>query len=75
MILLATFTLFSIVNPFGAMPITTADDKPSDQISPSRSSAVAILSFSGSQYILNFFWHQHPALAHRGRHSAHALGV
>ncbi|GAA4052544.1 MarC family NAAT transporter [Hymenobacter glaciei] len=63
-ILLATFTtLFSIVNPFGAMPVfltLTADDRASERARTALRSCiymVAILSvaFFGGQYILNFF--------------------
>ena len=63
-ILLATFTtLFSIVNPFGAMPVfltLTADDRPPERARTALRACVymvAILSvaFFGGQYILNFF--------------------
>ena len=63
-ILLATFTtLFSIVNPFGAMPVfltLTADDRASERARTALRACiymVAILSvaFFGGQYILNFF--------------------
>ena len=63
-ILLATFTtLFSIVNPFGAMPVfltLTADDRAPERARTALRACVymvAILSvaFFGGQYILNFF--------------------
>ncbi|GAC1372186.1 MAG: MarC family NAAT transporter [Hymenobacter sp.] len=63
-ILLATFTtLFSIVNPFGAMPVfltLTAEDRAADRARTALRACiymVAILSvaFFGGQYILNFF--------------------
>jgi multiple antibiotic resistance protein len=63
-VLLATFTtLFSIVNPFGAMPVfltLTADDRAADRARTALRACiymVAILSvaFFGGQYILNFF--------------------
>ena len=63
-ILLATFTtLFSIVNPFGAMPVfltLTADDRAADRAQTALRACiymVCILSvaFFGGQYILNFF--------------------
>ena len=63
-ILLATFTtLFSIVNPFGAMPVfltLTSDDSASDRLHTALRAClymVAILSvaYLGGQYILNFF--------------------
>ena len=63
-ILLATFTtLFSVVNPFGAMPVfltLTADDRASERARTALRAClymVAILSvaFFGGQYILNFF--------------------
>jgi multiple antibiotic resistance protein len=63
-ILLATFTtLFSIVNPFGAMPVfltLTADDRAADRARTAMRACiymVAVLSvaFFGGQYILNFF--------------------
>ena len=63
-VLLATFTtLFSIVNPFGAMPVfltLTANDRGSERARTALRSCiymVAILSvaFFGGQYILNFF--------------------
>lgn len=63
-ILLATFTtLFSIVNPFGAMPVfltLTADERASDRARTALRACiymVCILSvaFFGGQYILNFF--------------------
>ena len=63
-ILLATFTtLFSIVNPFGAMPVfltLTADDRAADRARTALRACVymvCILSvaFFGGQYILNFF--------------------
>ncbi|GAA4370020.1 MarC family NAAT transporter [Hymenobacter saemangeumensis] len=63
-VLLATFTtLFSIVNPFGAMPVfltLTAGDRGSERARTALRSCiymVAILSvaFFGGQYILNFF--------------------
>jgi len=63
-ILLATFTtLFSIVNPFGAMPVfltLTAGDRGAERARTALRSCiymVAILSvaFFGGQYILNFF--------------------
>lgn len=63
-ILLATFTtLFSIVNPFGAMPVfltLTADDRASERAQTALRACiymVCILSvaFFGGQYILNFF--------------------
>ena len=63
-ILLATFTtLFSIVNPFGAMPVfltLTAEDRAPERARTALRACiymVAILSvaFFGGQYILNFF--------------------
>jgi multiple antibiotic resistance protein len=63
-VLIATFTtLFSVVNPFGAMPMfltLTADDSNADRTATALRSCVymvAILSvaFFGGQYILNFF--------------------
>lgn len=63
-ILLATFTtLFSIVNPFGAMPVfltLTADDSGTERLRTAMRAClymVAILSvaYLGGQYILNFF--------------------
>lgn len=63
-ILLATFTtLFSIVNPFGAMPVfltLTADDRAPERARTALRACVymvCILSvaFFGGQYILNFF--------------------
>nr|WP_254244774.1 MarC family protein [Hymenobacter sp. BRD67] len=63
-ILLATVTtLFSVVNPFGAMPMfltLTSDDTNSERTATALRSCVymmAILSvaFFGGQYILNFF--------------------
>ncbi len=63
-ILLATFTtLFSIVNPFGAMPVfltLTSDDTGSERLHTALRAClymVAILgvAFLGGQYILNFF--------------------
>ena len=63
-ILLATFTtLFSIVNPFGAMPVfltLTSDDSPADRLNTALRACLymmAILSvaYLGGQYILNFF--------------------
>ncbi|MCC3153939.1 MarC family protein [Hymenobacter sp. BT770] len=63
-ILLATFTtLFSIVNPFGAMPVfltLTAEDRAQERARTALRACiymVAILSvaFFGGQYILNFF--------------------
>jgi len=63
-ILLVTFTtLFSIVNPFGAMPVfltLTADDRASERANTALRAClymVTILSvaFFGGQYILNFF--------------------
>ncbi len=63
-ILLATFTtLFSIVNPFGAMPVfltLTSDDSGTDRLHTAFRAClymVAILgvAFLGGQYILNFF--------------------
>ncbi|MDO7876303.1 MarC family protein [Hymenobacter sp. ASUV-10] len=63
-ILLATFTtLFSIVNPFGAMPVfltLTSHDTGSERLSTALRAClymVAILSvaYLGGQYILNFF--------------------
>jgi multiple antibiotic resistance protein len=63
-ILLATFTtLFSIVNPFGAMPVfltLTADDRAAERARTALRACiymVCILSvaFFGGQYILNFF--------------------
>lgn len=63
-VLLATFTtLFSIVNPFGAMPVfltLTADDRASERARTALRACiymVCILSvaFFGGQYILNFF--------------------
>ena len=63
-VLLATFTtLFSIVNPFGAMPVfltLTTDDRASERARTAMRACiymVCILSvaFFGGQYILNFF--------------------
>ncbi len=63
-ILLATFTtLFSLVNPFGAMPVfltLTSDDSGAERLRIALRAClymVAILSvaFLGGQYILNFF--------------------
>jgi len=63
-ILLATFTtLFSIVNPFGAMPVfltLTAEDSGTERLRTAMRAClymVAILSvaYLGGQYILNFF--------------------
>jgi multiple antibiotic resistance protein len=63
-ILLATFTtLFSVVNPFGAMPVfltLTSHDTGSERLSTAFRAClymVAILSvaYLGGQYILNFF--------------------
>lgn len=63
-VLLATFTtLFSIVNPFGAMPVfltLTADDRAAERARTALRACiymVCILSvaFFGGQYILNFF--------------------
>jgi multiple antibiotic resistance protein len=63
-ILLATFTtLFSIVNPFGAMPVfltLTSEERGSERARTALRACiymVAILSvaFFGGQYILNFF--------------------
>ncbi|MFD1466863.1 MarC family protein [Hymenobacter caeli] len=63
-ILLATFTtLFSIVNPFGAMPVfltLTSDDSPAERLSTALRACLymmAILSvaYLGGQYILHFF--------------------
>jgi len=63
-ILLATFTtLFSLVNPFGAMPVfltLTSDDSGSERLRIALRAClymVAILSiaFLAGQYILNFF--------------------
>ena len=63
-VLLATFsTLFSIVNPFGAMPVfltLTADDRAAERAHTALRAClymVGILSvaFFGGQYILNFF--------------------
>ena len=63
-VLLATFsTLFSIVNPFGAMPVfltLTADDRAAERARTALRAClymVGILSvaFFGGQYILNFF--------------------
>lgn len=63
-ILLATFTtLFSVVNPFGAMPVfltLTSHDTGSERLSTALRAClymVAILSvaYLGGQYILNFF--------------------
>ena len=63
-VLLATFTtLFSVVNPFGAMPMfltLTTDDSNAERTAIALRSCVymvAILSvaFFGGQYILNFF--------------------
>jgi multiple antibiotic resistance protein len=63
-VLIATFTtLFSVVNPFGAMPVfltLTSEDSPSDRRQTALRACVymvAILSvaYLGGQYILNFF--------------------
>ncbi|WP_310395089.1 MarC family protein [Hymenobacter sp.] len=63
-VLLATFTtLFSIVNPFGAMPVfltLTAEDRAAERAQTALRACiymVCILSvaFFGGQYILNFF--------------------
>ena len=63
-VLLATFTtLFSVVNPFGAMPVfltLTADDSNQERISIALRSclymvAILTVAFFGGQYILSFF--------------------
>lgn len=63
-ILLATFTtLFSIVNPFSAMPVfltLTQDDKARDRAATALRActymvAILTVAFFGGQYILNFF--------------------
>ncbi len=63
-ILLATFTtLFSIVNPFGAMPVfltLTAEDRASERAATALRACLYMVSilavaFFGGQYILNFF--------------------
>lgn len=63
-ILLATFTtLFSVVNPFGAMPVfltLTEQDSPSARASTALRAClymvgVLAVSFFGGQYVLNFF--------------------
>ncbi|MGI4885188.1 MAG: MarC family protein [Janthinobacterium lividum] len=63
-VLLATFTtLFSLVNPFGAMPVfltLTSDDSGTERLRIALRAClymIAILSvaFLGGQYILNFF--------------------
>jgi multiple antibiotic resistance protein len=63
-ILLATFTtLFSIVNPFGAMAVfltLTADDRAAERARIALRSCVYMvcilsMAFFGGQYILNFF--------------------
>lgn len=63
-ILLATFTtLFSVVNPFGAMPVfltLTQDDSPSHRAGVALRAClymigVLTVSFFAGQYVLNFF--------------------
>ena len=63
-VLLATFTtLFSIVNPFGAMPVfltLTADDRAAERARTALRACVYMVcilavAFFGGQYILNFF--------------------
>lgn len=63
-ILLATFTtLFSIVNPFSAMPVfltLTADDRAAERARTALRACVYMVfilsvAFFGGQYILNFF--------------------
>ena len=63
-ILLATFTtLFSIVNPFGAMPVfltLTADDRPAERARTALRACtymvcILTVAFFGGQYILEFF--------------------
>ena len=63
-ILLATFTtLFSVVNPFGAMPVfltLTAGDRGTDRAATALRAcfymvAILTVAFFGGQYILNFF--------------------
>ncbi|MGI4874161.1 MAG: MarC family protein [Janthinobacterium lividum] len=63
-VLLATFTtLFSVVNPFGAMPMfltLTNDDSHSERVSTALRAcfymvAILAVAFFGGQYILNFF--------------------
>lgn len=63
-IILATFTaLFTVVNPFGAMPVfltLTQDDPPSDQRQQAFRACIymaliLIVFFLAGQYVLNFF--------------------
>lgn len=63
-IILATFTaLFTVVNPFGAMPVfltLTQDDTPSDQRQQALRACIymaliLIVFFLAGQYVLNFF--------------------
>ena len=63
-VLLATFTtLFSVVNPFGAMPVfltLTSDDSNAERISTAMRAcfymvAILTVAFFGGQYILSFF--------------------
>ena len=63
-VLLATFTtLFSIVNPFGAMPVfltLTADERAAERAATALRAcgymvAILTVAFFGGQYILNFF--------------------
>lgn len=63
-VLLATFTtLFSIVNPFGAMPVfltLTADDRAAERARTALRACIymvciLMVAFFGGQYILNFF--------------------
>ena len=63
-VLLATFTtLFSVVNPFGAMPMfltLTGDDSHRERVGTALRAclymvAILAVAFFGGQYILNFF--------------------
>ncbi|RFP66026.1 NAAT family transporter [Hymenobacter lapidiphilus] len=63
-ILLATFTtLFSVVNPFGAMPVflsLTESDTPAERANIGLKACLSVLavlsvSFFAGQYVLNFF--------------------
>ena len=63
-VLLATFTtLFSVVNPFGAMPVfltLTAGDRVADRAATALRACcymvvILTVAFFGGQYILNFF--------------------
>ena len=63
-VLLATFTtLFSVINPFGAMPVfltLTGDDTHRERVNTALRAclymvAILAVAFFGGQYILNFF--------------------